>query len=201
MRKIGANYIFPVSSPPIKNGIVVFDDNNVVVEIIDNNGKFIEQAGTEFYNGILIPGLIIAINSSDKNKIIQNKTCLTNIYEKGVSVIVFLHNRQLAALNKDSFKILDNDSLAVLQGTLLELKMEELLYNPFKTIVNYSISKNEGLITKIIPEITGIAAKKTGINEQFGCFEVGKTGGACLLENVDLINLKFKSESTLKRIV
>ena len=50
MRKIAANYIFPIVGEPIKNGYVVFDNNNCVVEIGQLNG---ECQDTEFYNGIL----------------------------------------------------------------------------------------------------------------------------------------------------
>ncbi len=53
MRKIAANYIYPISSEPIKNGYVKIDDNGTVVEIgqLDR-----ECEDTEFYNGILCPG-------------------------------------------------------------------------------------------------------------------------------------------------
>lgn len=53
MRKIAANYIFPVSGSPIKNGYVKVDDNGVVVEVGKLDG---ECEDTEFYNGILCPG-------------------------------------------------------------------------------------------------------------------------------------------------
>ena len=53
MRKIAANYIFPINSAPIKNGYVKVDDNGTVVEIGQLDG---ECADTEFYNGILCPG-------------------------------------------------------------------------------------------------------------------------------------------------
>ena len=33
MRKIAANYVFPVAGEPIRNGYVKFNDNNEVVEI------------------------------------------------------------------------------------------------------------------------------------------------------------------------
>ena len=58
MRKIAANYIYPVTSAPIKNGIIVTDNNGKICDIINNNGKFKETAGVEFYNGILVPGFI-----------------------------------------------------------------------------------------------------------------------------------------------
>ena len=58
MRKISANYIFPISSPPIKNGIIVLDDNNKIIDIINNGGELKETYNLEFYNGILVPGFV-----------------------------------------------------------------------------------------------------------------------------------------------
>lgn len=57
MRTIAANYLFPVSGDPIKNGYVVLDDTGTVTEI----GQLAkEKANTEFYNGILSPGFVNA---------------------------------------------------------------------------------------------------------------------------------------------
>ncbi len=53
MRKIAANYLFPIKGEPVRNGYVMFNDNNEVVEIGQLDG---ECADTEFYNGILCPG-------------------------------------------------------------------------------------------------------------------------------------------------
>ncbi len=58
MRYLSAHYIFPVSSPPLKNGIVCTDDRGVVVDVIDTGGKFRERERLEFYNGILVPGFV-----------------------------------------------------------------------------------------------------------------------------------------------
>lgn len=60
MRKIAANYIFPVSQNPIRNGVVVLDSSGTIIEIIDNNGELKEIAGLEFYNGAIIPGFVNA---------------------------------------------------------------------------------------------------------------------------------------------
>ncbi|MDD4748324.1 MAG: amidohydrolase family protein [Salinivirgaceae bacterium] len=60
MRKIAATYVFPVTSPPIKYGIVTLNDNDEVVHIKDNGGVMIEEEGCEYYSGILIPGLVNA---------------------------------------------------------------------------------------------------------------------------------------------
>ncbi len=59
MRKIAANYVFPVVGEPIRNGYVKFNENNEVVEVGQLDG---ECADTEFFNGILCPGFTNAHN-------------------------------------------------------------------------------------------------------------------------------------------
>jgi aminodeoxyfutalosine deaminase len=58
MRRITADYLFPVSSPPVKNGILVLDDEDRVHEIIHPHGDLRESANVEMYNGILLPGFV-----------------------------------------------------------------------------------------------------------------------------------------------
>jgi len=58
VRKIAATYIFPCNQTPIKNGILICETDGTVVEIIDNKGELKEEAGLEFYSGILIPGFV-----------------------------------------------------------------------------------------------------------------------------------------------
>ena len=60
MRKIAATYIFPVVEPPIKNGILVCDDDGTVLDIQKKGDNFCEEAGVEFYSGILVPGFVNA---------------------------------------------------------------------------------------------------------------------------------------------
>ncbi len=60
MRKIAASYIFPVHRPPIKNGIIVLDDDGTILNLVDTKGELAEQANLEYYNGILTPGFINA---------------------------------------------------------------------------------------------------------------------------------------------
>ncbi|WP_321368828.1 TatD family hydrolase [uncultured Draconibacterium sp.] len=60
MRKIAATYIFPGTASPIKNGILVCDDAGTIIEILDRGDTFREEAGVEFYSGILVPGFVNA---------------------------------------------------------------------------------------------------------------------------------------------
>ena len=58
MRKIASSYIFAGDQPPIKNGILVCEDDGTIIDIIDKKETFREEAGVEFYSGILVPGFI-----------------------------------------------------------------------------------------------------------------------------------------------
>lgn len=60
MKRYSANYILPVNGNPIKNGIVVIDDNNQIVDVIDPKGDAIELESMEFHNGVIIPGFVNA---------------------------------------------------------------------------------------------------------------------------------------------
>lgn len=58
MRRISAQYLFTSSGKPLKRGVITVSDDNTIVSVEDTGGDLSESAGTEFYNGIIIPGLV-----------------------------------------------------------------------------------------------------------------------------------------------
>lgn len=61
MRKISADYIFPISSEPIKNGVVTVDDDGVIVEVSKENQESRaknQDDNIEYYEGVICPGFI-----------------------------------------------------------------------------------------------------------------------------------------------
>ena len=59
MRQISADYIFPVSSEPIKNGLVTIDDAGVVLNVAANISEIENpKSEIEFHEGIICPGFI-----------------------------------------------------------------------------------------------------------------------------------------------
>ena len=56
MRKISADYIFPISSPPIKNGIVVMDDSGIIQEVLPAVSD--RKPDAEIYEGVIVPGFV-----------------------------------------------------------------------------------------------------------------------------------------------
>lgn len=57
MRYITADYIFPITSPPIKNGTLIIDEDGKILEIVYTEHRVPDL---ERYNGILCPGFINA---------------------------------------------------------------------------------------------------------------------------------------------
>ena len=55
MKKFSAHYIFPLASVPLKNGILVIDENRFVRELIDTGGQIRETDRLEFHSGVLVP--------------------------------------------------------------------------------------------------------------------------------------------------
>jgi cytosine/adenosine deaminase-related metal-dependent hydrolase len=58
VRKIAATYILTGEQTLIKNGILISEPDGTIVDIIDNQGELKEEAGLEFYSGILTPGFV-----------------------------------------------------------------------------------------------------------------------------------------------
>lgn len=58
VQRFSANYIYTVTEPPIKNGVVVLDSNGFVSKVI-NPGKLVQELpNTEFHNGVIVPGFV-----------------------------------------------------------------------------------------------------------------------------------------------
>jgi len=58
MRKVSANYIFPIAQPPIPKGIVIIDDNNVVMDIINPEMSDYDVQDVQKYKGFICPGFV-----------------------------------------------------------------------------------------------------------------------------------------------
>jgi len=77
MRKFSADYIFPVSSPPIKNGILIIDDQAKIVDVLNPEQYNSSLDDVKKFDGIICPGFVNAHCHLElsylKNKINQKK--------------------------------------------------------------------------------------------------------------------------------
>lgn len=58
MRKFAAHYLFTGNEKPIAKGIVRVDSSGLILDIVKPLGKFHEEAGLEFHNGIICPAFV-----------------------------------------------------------------------------------------------------------------------------------------------
>ncbi|RXQ92973.1 hypothetical protein EO244_10875 [Ancylomarina salipaludis] len=58
MRKISASYIISNVGTPLKNGILILNDDNSVADLIDRKGSVKEIQNLEYYSGVLVPGFV-----------------------------------------------------------------------------------------------------------------------------------------------
>lgn len=56
IRKVSADFVCPVSSPPLKDGVVVLDETGKILDISDRN-KF-DVAELEIHKGTIVPGFV-----------------------------------------------------------------------------------------------------------------------------------------------
>jgi cytosine/adenosine deaminase-related metal-dependent hydrolase len=56
MQKIAADYVFPISESPIKNGVIVLDDDGKILEL--GKAKDHDPASLDTYIGALVPGFV-----------------------------------------------------------------------------------------------------------------------------------------------
>ncbi len=56
MRKISADYVFPVSSDPIKKGVILLNDDGTVLQIDPRENH--DPSNLEIFKGVIVPGFI-----------------------------------------------------------------------------------------------------------------------------------------------
>jgi cytosine/adenosine deaminase-related metal-dependent hydrolase len=60
LRYLSADFIFPVSSEPVKDGVVVLNESGEVIELLDPNRSPAISGTIEHYQGIIVPGFVNA---------------------------------------------------------------------------------------------------------------------------------------------
>lgn len=60
MRKITADFVFPIAGPPLPNGVLIIDDQGSIVEVCAWNDSFEKDPLVERYKGLLCPGFVNA---------------------------------------------------------------------------------------------------------------------------------------------
>jgi cytosine/adenosine deaminase-related metal-dependent hydrolase len=114
MRKISADVVFPVVTPPIENGVVIVDDDGKILSIGER--KDFDDTSLEIYNGIICPGFINAHCHLElsymKGKIQEGKGLVTFItdlvaFRKGFGLT--LENEDRLGIIYDSIRMAEEE--------------------------------------------------------------------------------------------
>lgn len=161
MRKISADYIFPVSSEPIKNGsITISEDGTILALESDNNGA------TEHYSGIICPGFINThchLELSHLRSQVNEKTGITSfikeIIEKRTAFSEDLIERCIVDAEAEMIRngIVAVGDISNNNSTFKQKEKKNLYYHTFIEIFSMDSSKAEETIEKgkkLIAELT-----------------------------------------------
>jgi len=113
MRRIAANYIFPLTSKPLKNGIIEIDGHGKILDIIDTNGTISESRNLEFYNGVLVPGFVNThchLELSELKNVLEEKRGLPFFIQQ------MIEYRKQSKTNRTFQAIKDADELMAQNG-------------------------------------------------------------------------------------
>lgn len=129
MRRISASYVYPISSPPVKYGIVVLDQQFFVTEMINSGGVPVEISSLEYYNGIILPGFIrinflsgLSEDSQENNRLsfesglratvgISEKSTGESDGKKPLLRILESKNAENKVQELDSLELIDDDEI------------------------------------------------------------------------------------------
>ncbi len=118
MRWLKADYIFPISSPPVKNGCVVVDRSGIIVEVLDKAAQkdLPEDIPVEGYNGIICPGFVNAhchLELSHLKGKIEKEKGLPNFIKEIVPKRKASHEVTSEAITKAEDEMIANGIVAV----------------------------------------------------------------------------------------
>lgn len=211
MRKIAANYVVPVSSAPVKNGILVFNSNHILTEIIREPGTFKEQANVEFYNGVLIPGLINGMCLPPYHKGYFNeqkqhgvKACL---HDGGIYNATNVNQSNITVLKNNIAhdKIFCPGNAMLKDSTLPDINTYQSIGTQHTNMSLFQILKfiqqtQETSFNALIKKVTLYPAMANNLIK-LGSFETGKTPGVNLITNFNFETFCLRNTSTIVNLI
>jgi len=114
MRKITADYLFPVSSEPIKNGVVTVDNDGKILAV--SNQEQHDAAELERYSGVIVPGFINThchLELSHMKDVAPTGTGLLPFLQTVVNYRDVAEEEILAAIEKADQEMYNNGIVAV----------------------------------------------------------------------------------------
>src|ERR1035437_445991 len=159
MRKISADYIFTITSEPIKNGVIIIDDDGTILEIKHISDFKNDQSEIEFYEGIICPGFINThchLELSHLRTQISENKGITGFIKEIISQRFVSSEEQIqkAIVNAEA-EMINNGIVAVgdisnNNSTFSQKAKGNLLYHTFIEVFDLNPDKAEDVFDKAI---------------------------------------------------
>lgn len=202
MRKIAASYIFTNIGDPIKNGILLCNDQGEVIEIIGEGGQLKEMAGMEFYSGILVPGFICpSLHLNELSKVISRK-----LWSAGIVLAFDINDSNACRIDYNTTSYQGIDPIHDLKYDA-QPDVSFRFDQPFKPGDSFLhqlflLQENEHrALDELFKELIFDTAKYFGCDSIFGSFEKGKKPGLNLITGLDYNAMKLTASSKIKRLI
>ena len=193
MRKISADYIFPVSSPPIKNGVITVDDNGTIIEVAEDKG----ESEIEKFSGIIVPGFVNTHCHLElshlKGQLSENKGLTGFISELVPKRGIFSSEQIKSAIESAEDEMLRNGIAAVgdisnTDYSFGQKKKGNILYHTFLEVFDLVPEKAEQKISEAKSLISKLMSPSVSITPHAPYSASGK-----LMELIDNLKQPFLS--------
>lgn len=117
MKLISADYIYPITSSPIKNGVIAFDNNGEILALLNPENDEIDWEKVEQHEGIICPGFINThchLELSYLKGVIEEKRLLTGFIKDIVTIREnYSEVERIKAIEEADKEMMNNGIVAV----------------------------------------------------------------------------------------
>ena len=170
-RYLSADYIFPISSEPIKDGIIMLHESGEILDVFSPNQFSDLSAPIEYHKGIIVPGFVNTHCHLELSHMLGKITQRTGLVSFIKSVITQRAASELEAL--EAMKIADQymfDSGIVAVGDISNMALSasvkrnsKIFYHTFIELLGFDPQRAEMVFQKAIELQTEFLPLKTSI--------------------------------------
>ena len=165
LRYLSADYIFPVSSDPLEDGIVVLNESGEIIDLLDPKRGPTISGAIEYYHGIIVPGFINAhchLELSHLQGKIPKGTGLIPFLKAVISQRTAEENEVLTAMKTNDQRMFDNGIAAVgdISNNRLSKSIKQhskIYYHTFVELLGFDPAKAEIVFNKALELKSGFA--------------------------------------------
>ncbi len=171
LRYLSADFIFPVSSEPVKDGVVVLNESGEIIDLLDPKRSPAISGTIEHYQGIIVPGFINAhchLELSHLQGKIPKGTGLIPFLKAVISQRTAEENEVLTAMKTNDQRMFDNGIAAVgdISNNQLSKSIKQnskIYYHTFVELLGFDPAKAEIVFNKALELKSGFAPLSTSL--------------------------------------